>query len=188
MIIGRSLGRKSRPPKAVPGEVACRMESIVRGPICQRCARPIVPKAWKYRVDVARIAEFVHECALEGGDNLLAFTVREMAVELHRQWPSDRFSRDLEAATNHGIRVIANTITHITWHNGPVENVRARRYEGYGLNGRRVLPQMEKWIVRHAQNGLFSRLKAANHLRYDGAWPPPAGRVLPFLHGLISPS
>ena len=40
-------------------------------------------------------------------------------------------------------------------------------------------------IIRHAQDGLFSGLKAADDLRYDGAWPPLAERVLPFRHGLI---
>ena len=58
---------------------------------------------------------------------------------------------------------------------------------GYGLNERRVLPKAEKSIIRHAQNGLFSGLKAADYLKYDGAWPPPAERVLPFMHGLIGP-
>ena len=55
------------------------------------------------------------------------------------------------------------------------------------LNERRVLPKAEKSIIRHAQNGLFSGLKAADYLKYDGAWPPPAERVLPFMHGLIGP-
>jgi hypothetical protein len=126
--------------------------------------------------------------ALQGGDILLACTMPEMAAELHRQWPADRLNRDLETANNHGIRVIANTITHIVWRNGPVENVHAGRYLGYGLNERRVLPKAEKSIIRHAQNGLFSGLKAADYLKYDGVWPPPAERVLPFLHGLIGPS
>ena len=50
-----------------------------------------------------------------------------------------------------------------------------------------MLPKAEKSIVRHAQNGLFSGLKAVDYLKYDGAWPPPAERVLPFLHGLVGP-
>ena len=58
---------------------------------------------------------------------------------------------------------------------------------GYGLNERRVPPKAEKSIIRHAQNGLFSGLKAADYLKYDGAWPPPAERVLLFMHGLIGP-
>jgi hypothetical protein len=41
--------------------------------------------------------------------------------------------------------------------------------------------------IRRAQDGLFSGLKAADYLRYDGAWPPLAEQVLPFLHGLIGP-
>jgi hypothetical protein len=126
--------------------------------------------------------------ALRGGEVLLVSTMPEMAAGLHQRWPADRLDRDMETATCHGIRVIANTITHIAWRNGPIENVHAGRYVGYGLNERRVLPKAEKSIIRHAQSGLFSGLKAADYLRYDGAWPPPAERVLPFLHGLIGPS
>jgi hypothetical protein len=63
---------------------------------------------------------------------------------------------------------IANTITLQAWRNGPIENVHAGRYVGYGLNERRVLPKAEKSIIRHAQNGLFSGLKTADYLRYDG--------------------
>jgi hypothetical protein len=51
-----------------------------------------------------------------------------------------------------------------------------------------VLPQAEKAIIRQAQTGLYTGLKAMDYLRYDGAWPPPAERVLPFLHPLIGPS
>lgn len=43
-------------------------------------------------------------------------------------------------------------------------------------------------IIGQAQHGLFSGLKAADYLKYDNAWPPPAERVLPFLHGLVGPS
>jgi hypothetical protein len=91
-------------------------------------------------------------------------------------------------AANHSIRVIANTITHFAWHNGPIENVHAGRYVGYGLNERWVVPRAEQSIIRHAQDGLFSGLKAADYLKYDNAWPPPAERVLPFMHGLIGPT
>ena len=124
---------------------------------------------------------------LSGGDILLASIVPELASQVRRGWPADRLDRDLETAANHGIRVIANTITHIAFRNGPIENVHAGRYLGYSLNERRVLPKAEKSIVRNAQNGFFSGLKAADYLRYDGAWPPPAERVLPFLHGLVGP-
>jgi hypothetical protein len=118
---------------------------------------------------------------------LLASTVPQLAAELHRQWPADRLERDMQTAANHGIRVIANTITHIAWRNGPIESVHAGRYVGYGLNERRVLPKAEKSIIRRAQDGLFSGLKAADYLRYDAAWPPSAERVLPFMHGLVGP-
>jgi hypothetical protein len=87
----------------------------------------------------------------------------------------------------HGIRILANTITHLAWRNGPVEKVHAGRVEGYGLTERRVLPKVEKAIIRQAQCGFCTGLKAADYLKYDGAWPPPAKRVLPFLHGLIGP-
>jgi hypothetical protein len=125
--------------------------------------------------------------ALQGKDMLLTATMPEMAAELHRQWPAERLERDMQTAANHGIRVIANTITLRAWRNGPIENIHAGRYVGYGLNERRVLPKAEKSIIRHAQNGLFSGLKAADYMKYDGAWPPLAERVLPFMHGLISP-
>jgi hypothetical protein len=93
----------------------------------------------------------------------------------------------MQTSTNHGIRVIANTITHIAFRNGPIENVHAGQYLGYDLNERRVLPKAEKSIVRRAQDGFFSGLKAADRLKYSAAWPPPAERVLPFLHGLVGP-
>jgi hypothetical protein len=125
--------------------------------------------------------------ALQGGEVLLVSSMPQMAAELHRQWLTDRLDRDLETAARHGIRVIANTITHIAWRHGPIENVHAGQYLGYSLNEMRVLLKAEKSVIRLAQNGLFSGLKAADYLRYDGAWPPPAERVLPFLHGLIGP-
>jgi hypothetical protein len=112
----------------------------------------------------------------------------EMAAELRRQWPADRLERDMQTAANHGIRIIANTITLHAWRNGPIENVHAGRSVGHGLNERRVLPNVEKAIIRNAQSGLYSGLKAADYLKYDGAWPPPAERVLPFMHPLISPT
>ncbi len=125
--------------------------------------------------------------ALLGESALLAATMPEIAAALQRQWPADRLERDMQTATDHGIRVIANTITLHAWRNGPIESVHAGRYVGYGLNERRLLPKTEKSIIRHAQDGLFSGLKAADYLKYDGAWPPPAERVLPFMHGLIGP-
>ena len=112
----------------------------------------------------------------------------EMAAELHRQWPADHLEQDMQTAASHGIRIIANTITLQSWRNGPIEDVHAGRYMGYSLNQRRVLPKAEKAIVRQAQSGLFSGLKAADYLKYDGAWPPPAQRVLPFMHPLLGPT
>ena len=90
---------------------------------------------------------------MQSGDILLASTVPDLAAQVCRGWPADRLDRDLETATKHGIRIIANTITHIAWRNGPIENVHAGQYVRYGLNERRVLPKAEKSIIRHAQNG-----------------------------------
>lgn len=125
---------------------------------------------------------------LDSADVLLAATVPDLAAHVRNSWPADRLDQALETAGKHGIRVIANTITHIAWRNGPIENVHAGRFQGYGLNERRVLPKAEKGIVRHAQSGFAAGLKAADSLKYGDAWPPPAERVLPFLHGLVGPS
>jgi hypothetical protein len=125
--------------------------------------------------------------ALPNGDVLLASTMPEMAAELHRQWPAARLEQDMRTAAEHGIRTIANTITLHAWRNGPIEDTHAGRYVGCGLEERRLRPKAEKAIIRQAQSGFFSGLKAAEYLKYDEAWPPPAERVLPFLHPLISP-
>jgi hypothetical protein len=124
---------------------------------------------------------------IDSGEILLTSTVPEMVAHVRQSWPVDRLERDMEIAANHGIRVIANTITHIAWRNGPIEDVHAGRFQGYGLNQRRMLPKAEKAVVRHAQSGFSAGLKAADYLKYDSARPPPADRVLPFLHGLIGP-
>jgi hypothetical protein len=125
---------------------------------------------------------------LPSGDILLASAVPELAEQVCRGWPAERLERDLETARTYGVRVIANTVTHIAWRNGPVESVHAGQYRGYGLDERRVPAKVEKAIVRHAQDGFFSGLKAADRLKYSEAWPPPAERVLPFLHGLVGPT
>lgn len=125
---------------------------------------------------------------IDSADVLLASTVPDLAAHVRNNWPADRLEQDLETAEKYGIRVIANTVTHVAFRNGPVENVHAGRFQGYGLNQRRVLPKAEKAIVRHAQSGFAAGLKAADYLKYGNAWPPPAERVLPFLHGLVGPS
>ena len=38
--------------------------------------------------------------------------------------------RDLELAREYGVRIIANTVTLLSWHNGPVEDVHAGRRPG----------------------------------------------------------
>jgi hypothetical protein len=125
--------------------------------------------------------------SLEHGDMLLVCTMPDMAAQVRRSWPAERLDRDLEAAASHGIRVIANTITHVAWRNGPIEDVHAGRFHGYDFDRRRVPLKAEKAIIRQAQSGFSIGLKAVDFLKYDNSWPPPAERVLPFLHGLVGP-
>jgi len=110
-----------------------------------------------------------------------------MATEVGRRWPAHRLHEALAVAEEHGIRVIANAITLRAWRNGPVEDVHAGWGEGYELGTKRMLPQAEKAIIRQAQNGLYSGLKAVDMMKYGRAWPPSAERVLPFLHPLVGP-
>jgi hypothetical protein len=121
-------------------------------------------------------------------DALHACTMRDLAAEVRRTWWTGRLEQDLATAEHYGIRVIANTVTLNAWRNGPVENVHAGRFQGYGLEERRVSTKAEKAIVRYAQSGIFVGIKVVDYLRYDSAWPPPAERVLPFLHGLVGPT
>ena len=121
-------------------------------------------------------------------DELLTCTMSDVAAEVRRTWWTGQLDQDLATAGNHGIRVIANTVTLQAWRNGPIEGVHAGRFEGYGLDERRVSAKAEKAIIRHAQGGIFAGMKVVDYLRYDNAWPPPAERVLPFLHGLIAPT
>ena len=67
---------------------------------------------------------------LDNGHMLLVCTMPQMAERVRNSWSVDRLDRDLETAGTHGIRVIANTITHIAWRNGPIENVHAGRFQG----------------------------------------------------------
>ena len=125
---------------------------------------------------------------LEGGDMLLACATAEMADEVRQNWPADRLREALAVGEEHGIRAIANAITLRAWRNGPVEDVHAGCGEGYELGTKRILPRAEKAILRQAQNGLYSGLKAVDMLKYSEAWPPSAAQVLSFLHPLIGPS
>ena len=121
-------------------------------------------------------------------ETLLTCTMPDVAAEVRRTWWTGRLDQDLVTAGNHGVRIIANTVTLQAWRNGPIENVHAGRFQGYGLDKRRVTAKAEKAIVRHAKGGVFAGIKVVDYLRYDNAWPPPAERVLPFLHGLVGPT
>jgi len=121
-------------------------------------------------------------------DTLRTCTMSDVAAEVRRTWWTGQLDQDIATAENHGIRVIANMVTLQAWRNGPIEGVHAGRFGGYGLDERRVSPKAEKAIIRHAQGGIFAGIKAVDYLRYDNAWPPPAERVLPFLHSLVGPT
>jgi len=122
---------------------------------------------------------------LEGADMLVACATAEMAAEVRCRWPAGQLGQALVAAESHGIRVIANAITLRAWRNGPVEDVHAGRGGGYELGTKRILPRAEKAIIRQAQGGVHTGLKAVDILKYGSAWPPSAERVLPFLHPLV---
>ena len=111
-----------------------------------------------------------------------------MVSAVRSSWPADELDQALALAERCGIRLIANTITLYAWRNGPVEDVHAGWAEGYELGTRRVLPQAEKAIIRQAQSGLYTGLEVVDILKYVAGWPPPAERVLPFLHPVIGPS
>ena len=95
------------------------------------------------------------------------------ATAVLRAWPEEMLERDLERGRAYGVRRIANTITLLSWRNGPVENVHAGRRPEHRFNERRVLPRHEKAIIRQAQNVLHAALNAMEHMVLDGAWPHP---------------
>lgn len=125
---------------------------------------------------------------LESANCLLACATVEMASHVCSSWPGDRLHQALDLAGNHAVRIVANAITLHAWRNVPVENLHAGSAVGFEVGTRRVLPKAEKAIIRQAQSGLYTGLKAVDFLKYGGAWPPPAERVIPFLHPLIGPS
>jgi len=124
---------------------------------------------------------------LEAGRGLLACATVEVACHVRANWPADQLNHALALAGRHAVRIIANAIALQAWRNGPVEDVHAGWAAGYEFGVRRVRPDAEKAIIRQAQSGLYTGLKAVDFLKYEGTWPPPAERVLPFLHPLIGP-
>ena len=121
------------------------------------------------------------------GDALMASATAAMGTAMRNAWPAERLERDLRLAGTHAVRAIANTITLLSWRNGPVETVHAGYYVGHALKERRVLPRHENAIMRQAQNVLSAAVKAMDHMAFDGAWPPPASRVLPFMGPFFHP-
>ena len=98
------------------------------------------------------------------GDVLAECAASAMATAVQRAWPEEMLKRDLEFAREYGVRTIANVITLLSWRNGPVEDVHAGRRPGHRVNERRILPQHEKAIIRHAQNVLHAALNAMEHM------------------------
>jgi hypothetical protein len=94
-----------------------------------------------------------------------------MASRVRSNWSPDQLNQALALAGSHAVRIIANAITLHAWRNGPVEDVHAGWAEGYEVGTRRVLPKAEKAIIRQAQSGLYTGLKAVDLLKYDGALP-----------------
>ena len=121
------------------------------------------------------------------GDVLTQCATAAMATAVRRAWPAEQLGQDLRLAETHGLRVIANTITLLSWRNGPIEHVHAGHSFGRALDDRRILPRQEKAIIRHTQNGLCAALRALEHLAFEGAWPPLAERVLPFMRPFCHP-
>jgi hypothetical protein len=126
--------------------------------------------------------------ALEGCEQLSGCASAEMLTAVRSTWPADGVDQALALAERCGIRAIANTIALYAWRNGPVEDVHAGWAEGYELCTRRVLPAAERAIICQAQSGLYTGLKVVDILKYAAGWPPPAERLLPFLHPVIAPS
>ena len=121
------------------------------------------------------------------GDVLTECAISATATAVQRAWSVALLERHLRLAGAHGVRVIANTMTLLAWRNGPVEKVHAGQRFGHGFNERRVLPRDEKAIIRQAQDVLYAALPAVQHMALDGAWPPPAERVLPFMRPFCHP-
>jgi hypothetical protein len=123
------------------------------------------------------------------GDRLWACALGSVAAEVGRAWHQERLERDLQLGATHPVRVIANSTTLQSWRNGPIENVHAgTRSVGHRIDERRVLPRDESAIMRQAQDGLYGALRGVESLMFDGAWPPPPDRVLPFLTPFLYPS
>lgn len=119
---------------------------------------------------------------------LFACAVEDLAVKIRHAWSKETLQEALNRAANHGVRLIANGITLQAWRNGPIEDIHAGWSAGYGLEERRVGTREEKAVIRQVQNSLQNALKGTDLLRCEGAWPPPAERVLPFMTPLLCSS
>jgi len=122
------------------------------------------------------------------GDALWGCALKGFATEVKNAWPSERLMKDLGLAAKHPVRIIANSVTHVSWRNGPIENIHAGRGIGHAVNERRVLPRDEKAIIRQVQDGFYGALRGVESLVFDEAWPPPPDRVLPFMTPFMEPS
>jgi len=67
------------------------------------------------------------------GDVLADCAASAMATAAQRAWHKAFLERDLALAREYGIRTIANTVTLLSWRNGPVENVHAGRHPGASI-------------------------------------------------------
>jgi hypothetical protein len=73
--------------------------------------------------------------------------------------------------------MLANSIIHVCWRNGPVEDIHAGRHASYPLKRRRVMTAEENSLVSTAAGSLVHGLAAVHDLRAeksDRSWPKKA--------------
>ena len=84
------------------------------------------------------------------GDVLAECAASAMATAVQRAWPEEMLERDLELAREYGVRTIANTVTLLSWRNGPVEDVHAGRHPGIdSMSGVFYLDTKKRSYGRH---------------------------------------